>query len=182
MRMFLVVSLLGACGGDSGALDCAYLASEDNCYKQTATMATSCLPPDGAFGVLAPDFGSCTYDTGQVITFNPPLVLPLDNDQTWDFEVVTNGTPCLAYHDDDNGFELTVNDQTVSEQLQGRGLEIECPDGSSFSNSNALELLSCPGDNFGDLPGFTSSSGTDSVFFGLINTGSGETLTVFDCQ
>jgi hypothetical protein len=55
------------------------------------------------------------------------------------------------------------------------------PDGSTRSNGNALELLSCPGENFGDLPGNTSSSGTESVFFGFINTGLGDTLTVFDC-
>jgi hypothetical protein len=183
MRSFLVIALFGACGGGtSDGLDCEYLASEENCFKVTASSAASCLPPDNEFGVLAPDNASCTYSTGHVVTFTPALVLPLGNDHHWDFEVSSPDGPCLAYQDDDDGFQLTVKGEVVSEELVGRGLELTCADGSKVGNSNALELLECPDSNFGDLPGNTSSSGIDSVFFGLINTGSEDTLTVFDCQ
>jgi len=180
---FLFVGLLAACGGGSGgSLDCEYLASSDNCWKVTASAAVSCLPPEDAIGVLSADNTSCTYATGQVITFATALTLPLPNDHEWDFTMTTNGEPCLAYSDDDNGFELTVGDEVVSEALFGSGgLELNCPDGTTFSNSNALELLSCPDSNFGNLPGNTSSSGIDSVQFGLLNTGV-DTLAVFDCD
>ncbi|MBA2540969.1 MAG: hypothetical protein H0V17_15120 [Deltaproteobacteria bacterium] len=182
---FLLVGLLAACGGGSGSdgsLDCEYLASSDNCWKVTASAAISCLPPEDAIGVLSADFASCTYATGQVITFTPALTLPLANEHEWNFTMTTDGQPCLAYNDSDEGFELTVGDDTVSEVLTGNGgLALTCPDGSSFSNSNPIELLSCPDSNFGNLPGNTSSSGIDSVSFGLINTGV-NTLTIFDCN
>lgn len=180
MKLLALLGVVVGCGGGND-LDCAYLASADNCFKTTASAAASCLPPEGARGVLAPDHASCTYATGQVITFTPPLVLPLDFDAPWSFTVTTNGEPCLSYSDDDDGFVLTVGGETVSETVSGRSLELSCPDGTSFSNDNALELLSCPGDNFGDLPGNTSSSSSSSVQFGLINTGLPTTLTVFDC-
>lgn len=184
MRSTLVIALLGACGGGGTAdgLDCAYLASEDNCFKVTASAAASCLPPATELGVLAADNASCTYATGHVVTFTPALVLPLANDHPWNFEVTSPDGPCLAYQDDEGGFQLTVLGEVVSEELVGRGLELSCPDGSVVGNSNALELLSCPDGNFGDLPGNASSSSETSVVFSLINTGSGATLKVFDCQ
>lgn len=183
MRSLLVIALLGACGGGtSEGLDCEYLASDENCFKVTASSAASCVPPDDEFGVLAADNASCTYSTGHVITFSPALILPLDFDHHWNFEVTSPDGPCLAYQDDDDGFQLTVLGEVVSEELVGQGLELSCPDGSVVGNSNALGLLSCPDGNFGGLPGNTSSSGVSSVFFGLLNTGSAETLKVFDCQ
>lgn len=183
MRSLLVIAVLGACGGGTAeGLDCEYLASSENCFKVTASAAASCLPPETELGVLASDRASCTYSTGHVVTFTPALVLPLANDHRWNFEVTSPEGPCLAYQDDEDGFQLTVLGDVVSEELVGRGLELSCPDGTVLGNSNALELLSCPGSNFGDLPGNTSSSGDSSVFFGLINTGSDETLKVFDCQ
>jgi len=183
MRSLLVIALLGACGGGTAdGLDCEYLASADNCFKVTASAAASCLPPDTELGVLAADNASCTYATGHIVTFTPALVLPLPNDHHWNFEVTSPDGPCLAYQDDEDGFQLTVLGEVVSEELVGRGLELSCPDGSVVGTSNAIELLSCPDSNFGDLPGNTSSSGESSVFFGLLNTGSDATLQVFDCQ
>jgi len=178
-----VLLVLAACGGadDLDDLDCEYLASAENCWKTTTSAAVSCLPPANETGVLAADNASCTYATGQVITFDPPLVLPFASSPQWNFTIVTNGQPCLHYEDREDGFDLTVGNETVSERLEGRGLELSCPDGTTVSSSNALELLSCPDSNFGDLPGTTSSSGATSVRFGLLNTGM-DTLDVFDCS
>ncbi len=180
MRLVLI-AMLASCGGGDEDLDCEYLASEDNCWKTTASVATSCLPPSDVFGVLSADNATCTYATGQVVTFTPALVLPLDNDHEWNFTITTDGQPCLAYSDGDGGFVLTSDAGTVRESLNGRGLELSCPDGTTFSNPNALSLLSCPDSNFGNLPGNTSSSGVTSVSFGLLNTGE-NILDVFDCQ
>lgn len=164
-------------------LDCEYLASDDNCFKVAASAAASCLPPDDELGVLAADNASCTYSTGHVVTFTPALVLPLDQDHHWNFTVESPEGPCLAYEDDNRGFQLTVKGEVVREEIVGQlGIELSCPDGSVVGNSDARELLSCPSGSFGDLPGNTSSSGVSSVSFGLINTGSEGTLTVFDCR
>jgi len=171
------------CGGSADNLDCEYLAG-DNCYKTTASAAASCLPADTDTGVLAADNSTCTYASGHVVTFNPALTLPLPSMfDSWNFTITDgSGAPCLHYEDSGDGFDLTVGNDTVSETLVGNaGLEISCPDGTTFSNSNALELLSCPGSNFGNLPGNTTSSGTTSVHFALLNTGA-DTLTLFDCS
>jgi hypothetical protein len=178
--------LLIGCGGGGGSdktLDCAYLAG-DNCWKMTATEATSCLPPAGAMGTLAADNASCTYTTGQTVTFTPALVLPLDSGfKTWNFTVTTNGQDCLHYEETSAGFDLTVSADTVSESIAGAsGIDLTCPDGTTYASSNALALLNCPGSSFGDLPGNTTSSSATSVSFGLINTGAAQTITVFDCS
>jgi hypothetical protein len=186
MRILLVTGVLAVgCGGGGSSknLDCAYLAG-DNCWKTTAAQAVSCLPASGTTGTLSTDNASCTYTTGQTITFTPALALPLpDPFKAWNFTVTTNGQACLHYQESSGGFDLSAGADTVSEMLAGSsGIELACPDGSTYSNSNALALLSCPGGTFGDLPGNTTSSSSTSVRFGLINTGSPSSITVFDCS
>jgi hypothetical protein len=191
MKHALVVGVVAVgCGGSGGGggpdtLTCAFLAG-DNCWKATVAKATSCLPAAGTTGVLAADNASCTYATGQVVTFTSPLTLPLPQGAVaWNFNVTTNGAPCLHYADTASGFDLTAGGDTVSE-LPGSGgsLELMCPDGTAYTNKNALALLSCPGANFGDLPGNTTSSSATSVTFGLINASASSTasVTVFDCS
>jgi hypothetical protein len=180
MRL-LVAVLIAGCGGSDEELSCEYLASPDNCWKTTATAATSCLPAEAETGVLAADNASCTYASGHVIAFASPLVLPLPNNAEWNFTVTANGTDCLHYVDSNDGFELTVGSDTVSEELAGAaGLELTCPNSTTFGNSSALALLSCPDSNFGNLPGNTTSSSDTSVRFALLNTGV-DTLPIFDC-
>ncbi|HEX8106766.1 MAG TPA: hypothetical protein VF516_03510 [Kofleriaceae bacterium] len=186
MRMWLVagVTVVG-CGGcsSSKSLDCAYLAG-NNCWKTTVAEATTCLPAAGTTGKLSADNSSCAYASGQTITFTPALGLPLASGfKDWNFTVTTGGQPCLHYEESAGGFELTVRADAVSEMISGAaGIDLTCPDGTTYSNSNALTLLDCPGSAFGDLPGNTTSSDSTSVTFGLINTGTPSSVTVFDCS
>jgi hypothetical protein len=189
-----VVSGSAGCGGGSSSgsnasLDCAYLAS-DNCWKTTAAAATSCLPPDSETGVLSADGSTCTYASGDVVTFTPPLVLPLPSTPTptWNFTVKTgSGASCLAYQDDGNGaLTLTVQGQTVKETTPG-GLSIalSCPDGKTYSNPNAFSILSCPDAGLLDsLPGAGWSSSATSVSLSLTATTTATSFgeTVFNCQ
>ncbi len=186
MRFALVAGVFAVgCGGGGTSgkpLDCTYLAG-DNCWKTTASEAT-CLPMSGTRGALAADNSSCTYTSGQMVTFTPALVLPLANDfKNWNFTVTAGGTDCLHYEESSAGFTLAVGADMVHESIVGaEGIELTCPDGTSYGNDNALNLLSCPGGSFGDLPGNTTSSTDTSVTFGLINTGgSNNVITVFDC-
>ena len=80
----------GSSGGSSASLDCAYLAS-DNCWKTTAAAASSCLPAESEIGMLSADGSTCTFATGDVVTFTPALVLPLPTatTPTWNFTVKT---------------------------------------------------------------------------------------------
>src|SRR5450631_1848565 len=176
----------GSSGGSSGSLDCAYLAS-DNCWKTTAAAASSCLPPDTETGVLSADGSTCTYASGDVVTFTPPLVLPLPSTPTWNFTVKTSsGASCLSYQDDGNGaITLTVQGQTVKETTPG-GLSIalSCPDGKTYSNPNAFTILSCPDAGlFDGLPGSGWSYTDTSVSVSLAGTSAAYgSIPVFNCQ
>jgi len=181
-----VVGCGGSSGGGSGNLDCNYLAG-DNCWKTTAAMASSCLPPMSETGVLSADGSTCTYASGDVVTFTPPLVLPLPDTPKWNFTVKTSaGAPCLGYVDDAvGGITLTVQGQVVKETPQGTiGLKLSCPDGSSYANSNAFNLFSCPDASLlSDLPGAAWSFDDNSVSLSLTASGtssSGE--PVFSCR
>jgi hypothetical protein len=180
----------GSSGGPSGTLDCAFLAG-DNCWKTTASAAQSCLPSPSETGTFSADRSTCTYATGAVVTFTPPLTLPVPNTGAlWNFSVANGASPCLAYKEDaGKAMTLTVMGQTFTESPAGTGLNVKCPDGTSFSNSNALSLFSCPGSNFGGLPGIAWAGTSTSLSVGLINTGGdvdggafGLSLPVFDCS
>ena len=186
----LLVAVSINCGGSSSNLDCDWLAS-DNCWKTTASAAQSCLPLPSSSGTFSADMSTCTYAAGQVVTFTPPLTLPVpNNNSTWNFTVANGASPCLTYQEGvSKNVTLTVMGQTFTEDAAGiSGLHVTCPDGTSFSNANAFSLLSCPGGSFGGLPGIAWSGGSTSLSVGLINTGGdadggfGLSLSVFDCR
>jgi hypothetical protein len=191
MRMNLLLGLaLGAgmvagCGGDSAPLDCAWLASE-NCFKTTASMAVSCLPPETEEGVLSADNRTCTYASGATVAFEPALQLPLPQDPVWNFTVTgASGQTCMHFQKVASGaFTLDVGGQTYREGLSGSGLEATCPDGSSYvlPLANVSSIFDCPGD-FVSLPGHGWSSSSTGTSFYLVGTSStsSEALSVFSC-
>lgn len=181
--------LAGAgCGGAAPTLTCSYLEG-DNCWKTTAAAAPSCLPASTELGTLSADGKTCTYASGDVVTFTPALALPLPTSSAnipWNFTVTTgSGAVCLSYvQDANNDMTLTVGDQTVKESTYGSGFAISCPDGTSFSNSNGLALLTCPDANLlTSFPGNTWSSTSTSVSFGLLGTAASYgSEPVFNCE
>ena len=193
---WLLVALVGSLAlgcGDSDdeegvdSLDCAWLEG-DNCWKTTLSGATSCLPAAGDTGVLAADGRTCTYASGHVVTFDEPLVLPLpiDGDVQFRFTVTAGGQACMRFVETENAMTLTVGDQIFEEQTTGgTNMRITCPDGSSYSNDNALDLLECRGDFFSSLaimPGTSWGSGNTSVSFGLLGYSDEQALPIFSCQ
>ena len=200
MRLSLIVSLMGGCtalaslgcGSGSSAPDtltCDWLASDANCWKSTALMATTCLPASSEMGTFSADGSTCTYASGAVVTFTPALTLPLPTgaDMKWNFTVTdSNGQPCLHYQDTGTALTLTVGAQTVKEGLSGNlGIFISCPDGTRVQNADALSLLNCPDAGLVDLPGLEwSSSGSTPPFFvsaGIIGT-AGTSVPAFNCS
>jgi hypothetical protein len=178
----------GGSSGSNGGLDCAYLAS-DNCWKTTAASASTCLPAESEIGTFSADGKTCTFATGDVVTFTPALVLPLPTatTPTWNFTITTGtGATCLTYQENGNGgITLDVQGETVKESASGQlGLALTCPDGTSYSNSNALSLLSCPDAGlFGGLPGIGWSSSDTSVSVSLVGTSASYgSMPVFNCQ
>jgi hypothetical protein len=184
MRLLLTAGALVAAVGcsDPDTLTCEWLASANNCWSNTAQMATSCLPASADSGLFSADNSTCAYASGSVVNFTPAVVLPLPDDANWNFTVNdSTGAACLHYEETGASVKLVVNGQTVT--VGGSGLEetVHCPDGSSVKNSNALNLLSCPG-SFGALPGHFIGYTDTSVSFGLVGMMDTSTLSVFYCS
>jgi hypothetical protein len=183
MALTLVTYGTGGCSNsnDAGAsLDCAWLAS-DNCWKTTAAAAASCLPATSAMGKLSADLTTCTYPTGQVVTFDPPLTLPLPEQPLFNFSITTNGMQCFAFHQpNQGGFTMTTSAGTVT---TGGSLaySVSCPDGSKYSTTDALELLACDAGTFGGLPGDFEASTNTSVTMSVLGTGE-MAVEVLNCQ
>jgi hypothetical protein len=180
------------CSGGGGAptLDCAWLAG-DNCWKTTVAEASSCLPPSTETGVLSADGATCTYASGAMVTFAPPIVLPMpatSHEVKANVTVTNAGVDCLRFENvASGGFKLVVKGQTVQEGPSGGlGIAVSCPDGTQYSNGNALDLLNCGGDGgaiFGGLPGSAWSWSGTSISFELIGaSGSTGAQPVVHCS
>ena len=186
-----IVLAVAACGSSDshngsggGALDCAWLAS-DNCWKTTVAAASSCLPASSATGTLSTDGKTCTFSGGQTVTFDSPLSLPISSTSPdINFTVSMNGAQCLTFEKQGaNGFQVTTSAGTASVGSNGISTEtVTCPGGAQVSNANAISLLSCDAGVFGGLPGDTYSSSDTSVTFGIVGTSGAGSIQVFQCQ
>jgi hypothetical protein len=153
----------------------------DNCYKKTVAASASCLPAKGDRGDLSQDNKTCTYASGQVVTFDMPLTLPLPQDPIWQFTVTSQGQTCLRVDGSPSStFVVTSSEGTFTETTSGVGLSITCSNGQSVSNSNALELLSCEG-GLSAFPGTAWSGSDTSVSFTLLGATGGQ-QPVFFCS
>ncbi len=163
-------------------LDCAWLASPDNCWKTTVAAAATCVPPSGETGVLSADGSSCAYASGASVAFHDPVVLPIDfdADTNWNFTQSQGGAECVTFKSVEGGSQvLTVQGMTYRDETIGYGIQVTCPDGHQFANDDAFDLLNC--DNFfEDAPGHAYSGTDTSVFFSLMNGTDGQ-VDVFDC-
>lgn len=179
----------GGDGGDTPAatttmsLDCAWLAS-DNCWKKTIAAASACLPDQAAVGTLSSDGATCTFTTGQTVTFDPPVTLPLNLMSKVSFAMTTNGAPCFSFKwSDANSFVVSTSAGTVTVGASEPLTEaIQCPDGSRVSNTNALSLLSCDAGVFGGLPGQSWSGGDTSITVEAVGTSAPGYVPIFTCQ
>jgi hypothetical protein len=128
-------------------------------------------------GTLSADGSTCTYAKGHVITFTPPLVLPLptDGSLTWNFALTApGGATCLTYTDNGKGESaLTVQGQTARATSRGGlGISVTCPDGTTYSSSKGLDPSSCVSDLYATppLPGASYSDGSWYVALTLYST------------
>lgn len=178
----IALSLLAAaCGADDdGALDCAWAANEDNCWRQTARAAASCLPDATAVGLFSADLTMCSFADGATVRFHEPLGgMPVSVQVPLSFTMERGGADCIAYTEDGATTTLTTSHGTVRLQQTGRDTEITCPDGEVVSGP--LENLDCDG------PGWTKLSSMFSLEFRLSgvsdddDTG-GHELQIFECE
>lgn len=191
--MGMLLGLVAGCGGGGAAaprtasLDCAWIVG-DNCWKQASTRAASCLPPESEEGLFSTDYRTCTYASGAVVTFDPPLTPPLLPFDRGKFTVATAGGTCLQFEKTQTEMILTVAGQTVRSTPPGEmELNVTCPDGISYTTPDAPALQSCitdPALFFGGTPGYASSYGTNFLALGLVNRSSTTWATqwVFRCS
>ncbi len=170
-----LVTFAAACSGGDAPADCAWLAS-DNCWKTTIAAAASCLPPANETGTLDVSGKTCTYASGETVSF--PLPLTATSQPTWTFSVKKNDVTCLSYQSDVGTMSATTGAGTFSETSPGvAGLLFQCPDGSGHATDDGFALSSCGT----ATPGATWRSPSDGrVIFDLVGTSSG-TTQLFDC-
>jgi hypothetical protein len=120
------------------------------------------------------------------VSFTPALTLPIPNRFNWNFMVTANGQACMRFQETAaGGLTLTVGSQTFTQTSVGTmGIRFTCPDGTSYSNANAFDLLNCPG-GFDGMPGTAWSDTSTSANLSLLSTASSTTsagLPIFDCS
>jgi hypothetical protein len=182
----------GGGSGQGGALDCAWSRSS-NCWKSAVASASSCLPPPAAQGTISADGTTCTYASGTVITFQPPLLGNLGYVALSRFQTTTGGSGCLSYalNDAGTGSSITTPAGTITLAVDKskESLTLTCPDGTSYVADGPdaeAELSTCPE----GAPGFdVASGGAGSADGGshqnmtvtLTDTDSDGGTRVFDC-
>ncbi len=172
-------------GSPGGGFDCA-LVNGSNCGKTTVAAAASCLPPSTAKGTLSADGKTCTYASGTVIDFTPPVVIGPGANVTG-FTLTTGGSQCLQYHSSTGGAVFTTSAGTVSLAVtpDRQTLTLTCPNGTAYSGPVAA-LSACAN----MLPGIGIGTGSISTGDGGYSVGLSVTLggtgnstdpKVFDC-
>lgn len=133
-------------GGSGAALDCAYLAGPDNCWKAQLAVVKACTVPRNASGRLSADRRVCTYDDGHVITFDEPLAVPVDSDHEHHLTVNNGGADCVRFDGANaKGVSIRTSAGTVKLGPTGSGTSavLTCPDGSTHATSDVLSLARC---------------------------------------
>jgi hypothetical protein len=187
IRLFsFSLALAVGCGGGNGPagnpIDCNWL-SGPNCYQSTFSPAFGCLP--NAMGKLSADGKTCTFASGQIITFDSPVTVPLPSGALVSFTLTTGGgTQCLkATQSSADSFTLTTSAGTFVWTAGGGAASAVCPDGSSYagSGSSLFQAETCAKTLPPDL---LVESGSADVAVGLGGTGMGSSaiLALFDCR
>jgi hypothetical protein len=172
-------------GSQAGTLDCNWLTGP-NCYKSTLSPALGCLPDSKATGKLSADGKTCNYASGQVITFDSPVTLPLPSGALVSFTLTTGGgTQCLKVNQSStDSFTVTTSAGRFVWTAGGGTASALCPDGSSYAASGAslLQAEVCASKTTG-TPAPSVGTGTGLVEFSFDGTGaaSSQLLSIFNC-
>jgi len=178
----------GSGGGDSSgssanALTCSWFDGP-NCFKIAIDAAMSCLPSASVVGTLSADGKTCTYSDGHLVTFDPPLTVPLSDSQLSNFTITDNGAACLSWNQPSTGnFTVRTSAGTFNQTTMGAVVSMVCPDGTTWSTSGVegdVALSQCDGGP-NENPGAGPLTSSDSVEVLLGGTGASE-LTLFSCS
>jgi hypothetical protein len=152
MRLTLAAAMaagVAACGSSGSS----------SCYDTLLASAQSCLPSATATGTMNDAGTSCSYTTGQQVSFTLP-----ETDGISNFVLNSaSGSLCMSYQDVDGGVRVI---QTPGGTAVSNGGSITCPGGVDYTGSTAV--------------GNVSAYGTSAASFDLVAADGG--LTVFSCS
>jgi hypothetical protein len=162
----LLALVVSACGGDGRAaqdLDCAWIASEQNCWWSMLAEAAACTAPTSSIGVFDANGGTCSYDDGWLVEFDPPYPYP----KSYTLTVSRAGTRCIRYTNREVAggveLEIEVGDQRITASGSQDGTySLTCPDGDRYATHDLFSILTCAERPYG-IPGVLRSSSTGSV-------------------
>jgi len=190
MRLFSIFGCVAltavGCGGSSSpseTLTCAWLSGADDCWGNAVAVVDRCLPAVGQMWTLTGDNGACFTPDGTIVTFTPPLVLPIPNNATWNFTLAdASGMACVQYEDDGHTKKLVAEGtQTVTVAPVGTsGMAITCPDGRTVQTADVASLANCPFVAEFGLPGLVWSSQANPPFVSVGLSGPFDNL--FTCM
>lgn len=176
-----------AVGVVRGALDCAWLASNNNCWRSTLVVVASCAPPSTEVGTLSPDGRTCTFMTGHTLRFDEPLTLPLPPaGSRFNFTLAVGGRTCLTFRQPDaQTYGATTSAGTVNTASDGSdyGAEVICPGGARYTTSDARSLLTCgdAGTSSGPIGFSYTQEPIAAVTFELLGVSGTGPVRVFRC-
>lgn len=181
--------VLTGCGGsdeesDAQRLDCAWVASPDNCWAQMLEKVRTCTPDRESTGTFSADRTSCTYDDGASILFDDAVPMPYPDDgPPWHFEVKTAAGERCVRVDTDADDDLTVEGDfgTLSVETRMMSMRLTCPDGSAWETdpNDPFALLECEGSSLFNLPGIGKS--WSDTFVSVFLNGD-PSAVLFDCS
>lgn len=177
----------GGGGGGSSTLDCAWIQSQ-NCWKQALDEVAQCIPQPDANGIITTGtldaaHLTCSYDSGALVHFDEPLM----PSQLSPIGITAESAGAQCYRFDRAQADLSLDVGSGPLTVKGYfsassiGMEISCPDGSSYRTDTYLETLNAcepdPSDWVGtvieqmgpshvglDLAGGNSSGGQIKLF------------------
>ncbi|WP_373049516.1 hypothetical protein [Vulgatibacter sp.] len=173
--------LASACGGDEDApkkLTCEWFDQPDNCWRQVALAASSCLPAPDDAGTFSADRTSCSYEDGFAISFTEPVPRPLPEDgHDWNFTATRDGADCFAARstggESSSSQAITTHAGTAKIEATVSSVTVTCPDGSAL-RAGMMQLFECENGALFGMPGVGYASGGDDGTVTVIVNGAGD--------
>jgi hypothetical protein len=195
IRSFFVllpaIALAAACGSSGSnstgnKLDCAWVNSSNNCWKNVALAAKTCVPGN-EIGTFSADRMSCTFGSGATVTFDSAVPTTPSSTAFYGLTIKdATGAACLRITEPNaTDTQLTTSAGTVTVSASSSSFSETCPNGAVYSTSDSLGVGACGADAGGALatsPGESVLAGTGIMVVTVIGTGDPSGLKLFGCR
>jgi len=161
--------------GNTQALTCEMIAGQ-NCWRDALAEVAACAPGASVTGTLSSDAKSCTYASGDSVTFEGDIT-NLDLESVFSFELTTGGSLCTGFSSEEVPERHTVRTALGTASWTFADMvTLSCPDGSAYQ-MDTLAALKC--DGFPDVFSFVWASSATSFQFGFV--AKPQNITLLQC-